>query len=246
VRARKLHGLAGSVEILLSPTFWRRRFASQRRHGVLGNGVEHGFDLRFGPGIDTEGSIPVSDLDDVESPNWVYGAAYEPIQIASLTDLLDPLAVDYEDTVFLDLGSGKGRAVLMACALPFKRIIGVEFSPSLHRAARQNVERFRGRIREPELVSGDAVAFPIPDDPLVLFLYNPFRAPVMRQVVAHVASSFRVHPRRIVVLYFRPEYAWLFDEAHFLTRVASLTSRQTHGGCHIYDSHPRDVATALA
>ena len=52
------------------------------------------------------------------------------------------------------------------------------------------------------------------------------RAPVMQQVVAHVASSFRVHPRRIVVLYFRPECAWLFDEAHFLTRVASLTSRQ--------------------
>jgi SAM-dependent methyltransferase len=47
------------------------------------------------------------------------------------------------DDVFLDLGCGKGRAVLTASLLPFGRITGVELSPHLANIARRNVATFR-------------------------------------------------------------------------------------------------------
>ena len=43
------------------------------------------------------------------------------------------------DFTFIDLGSGKGRVLLMASDYPFKKIIGVEFMPELHRAAQENI-----------------------------------------------------------------------------------------------------------
>jgi len=51
------------------------------------------------------------------------------------------------DFTFIDLGSGKGRVLLMASDYPFKRIIGVEFMPELHRAAQENVREYTERTK---------------------------------------------------------------------------------------------------
>jgi hypothetical protein len=50
----------------------------------------------------------------------------------------------------LILGSGKGRALLVASELPFAKIIGVELSRELHRIAEQNlgaIDRHRSGAR---------------------------------------------------------------------------------------------------
>ena len=47
---------------------------------------------------------------------------------AELVEILADLGIYYPDCVFLDLGAGKGRALLLASQFPFKRIVGVEFS----------------------------------------------------------------------------------------------------------------------
>jgi hypothetical protein len=52
------------------------------------------------------------------------------------------LEVDHRRYVFLAYGSGKGKALLLASDYPFRRIIGVEYSEPLHRAAiRDSVQR---------------------------------------------------------------------------------------------------------
>jgi SAM-dependent methyltransferase len=245
-RYRKVHGILGSLRIGLSSAFWGRFRPSRRRKRALRAEREKQVDQKFGAGVDTTGSIPVSDLLDVQSEHWVHGVAYEPIQISSIADFLDPLALDYASTVFVDLGSGKGRAVLLACSLPFRKVVGVEFSPGLNLVAKENVQRYQGRRCDTELICADAAAYRLPDEPLVIFMNNPFRRPVMQKVVANIVASYRDLPRRIVVLYFRPECTELLDAIPFLKRVATLEPWQAHGGLHVYDSQPVDAGFSTA
>ncbi len=58
------------------------------------------------------------------------------------TTRISSLLIDYRQFVFVDFGFGKGTALLLATEFPFKRIIGVEFSPELHRIAEENIKRF--------------------------------------------------------------------------------------------------------
>lgn len=49
-----------------------------------------------------------------------------------LRQILDRLPLDFEEYTFIDLGSGKGRALLIASEYPFRAVVGVELSPKLH------------------------------------------------------------------------------------------------------------------
>jgi predicted RNA methylase len=132
---------------------------------------------------------------------------------------LASLAIEHGRFTFVDLGSGKGRALLMAALLPFRRIIGVEFAPALHRQSLENVRRFvheEQRCRDIEPLCMDAATFEFPEEPLVIFMYNPFGPEVMREVVGRVLDSLRRAPRELYVLYANPFHADLWTEAGFV------------------------------
>lgn len=69
---------------------------------------------------------------------------YLPAGWMSLRRILLPREVTDHD-VFVDFGSGMGRVVLQAARYPFRKVIGVEISETLHSIARerllQSVER---------------------------------------------------------------------------------------------------------
>jgi hypothetical protein len=50
---------------------------------------------------------------------------------------------DVSGYTFIDMGSGKGRMLLLAAEPPFRRIIGVEFASDLDALARSNVKTYR-------------------------------------------------------------------------------------------------------
>src|SRR5690348_8785344 len=53
--------------------------------------------------------------------------------------------------VFVDLGSGKGKALLIAGQLSFKRVIGVELDQELSESARSNIKQARPRLKASEV-----------------------------------------------------------------------------------------------
>jgi predicted RNA methylase len=115
--------------------------------------------------------------------------------------------VDLSTFTFIDLGSGKGRALLMAAQYPFARIVGVEVQPELDAIARRNIETIAGQhLRCPciESVCADAREYDIPPDNLVLYLFNPFPDYVLREVLARLVASAQQRPRWIYVLYNAP------------------------------------------
>ena len=117
-------------------------------------------------------------------------------------------AAPMEATTFIDLGAGMGRALLLASQLPFKAVVGVELHPTLARIARKNASIWRaaGRARSPlQVVEGDAVEFPLPEGPLLVFLFNPFGAPVMRRLLHCWRKSLAARPGAVDILYVNNE-----------------------------------------
>jgi SAM-dependent methyltransferase len=105
------------------------------------------------------------------------------------------------DFTFVDLGCGKGRALLLAEVYDFKQIVGVDFSARLIRVASRNAAKARSpRIR---VVRGDVREFDFPPGPLVVFLYNPFSARIARSVMQRLSS----HPDPFYVAYVNPLHA---------------------------------------
>ncbi|MFT4561179.1 MAG: SAM-dependent methyltransferase [Gammaproteobacteria bacterium] len=169
------------------------------------------FDLRYG--VDTVGITSLSEL-SIAEPNWVYGLDYQPVEVLDFASLFAELLVELPSTVFVDLGAGKGRAVLLASQLRFKQVIGIEISPELATVAQRNVEKFgpsRIANSQSEIICGDVAETVFPLEPLVVYLYNPFVVPIMQKVISNLIDSVIEHPRRILVVYFRPELADMWD-----------------------------------
>jgi SAM-dependent methyltransferase len=133
-----------------------------------------------------------------------------------------------EETTFVDLGAGMGRAVLLASELGFKAVDGVELHPTLARIARKNASLWRaaGRERGPvRIVHGDAVEFALPPGPLLVFLFNPFGAPVLRRLLKRwrkalaVPSTLAVPANGLDLLYVNNEQEGELEAAPGWTRL---------------------------
>jgi hypothetical protein len=126
------------------------------------------------------------------------------------------------DFTFIDLGSGKGRTLLMASDYPFRRIVGVELLRSLHQFAQENLRLYKSESQQCfalESICADATAFSLPDDPLVIFLFNPFPESGMRQVVANLELSLHTNPRPVFVLYHNPLLEHTLGESALLKKI---------------------------
>ncbi len=170
----------------------------------------------------------------------MFHSAYQPTEPAAFHEMLGGLqqrlqqslqetpgpghtVLNINDFTFIDLGSGKGRTLLMASDYPFRRIIGVELLPSLHQIALENVRQYKSESQKCfalESICADATAFPLPTDPLVIFLFNPFPESGMRQVVANLEQSLREHPRPVFVLYHNPLLEHTLTESWRLRKIA--------------------------
>jgi hypothetical protein len=201
---------------------------SLRRRGVLGT-ARHALvvvaDAAFDPiyGVDTGGHIHPRSLHDVDSDTRIYGNEYTATRWLLFKQMICASDIEAQRYTFVDYGSGKGRVLLLASQLPFRRVIGVEYSPTLQRIADQNlrVARFANRRSGPvELVRMNAVRFSIPEDPMVLYFFNPFARQIMERVRDNLARSYEINPRSIVVIYHTPAHPNVWDAVDFLERHA--------------------------
>ena len=121
-----------------------------------------------------------------------------------------------EQTAFLDIGAGKGRAMLLAAEYPFRRIVGVELHPALAAAARENTELWHTRHSGPpiRLEEGDAMRLRMPSGPCLVFLFNPFDAVLMDRLLTRLAHQFRNRPGELDLLYVNDEQRRLMLEEH--------------------------------
>ncbi|MFN7923751.1 MAG: class I SAM-dependent methyltransferase [Bryobacteraceae bacterium] len=168
-------------------------------------------------GVDTSGHLNPGRL-RVSSPNVVYSQYYKGIDPEHFHAMMDAAGVRFAEYSFVDFGSGKGRALMMASEYPFRDVTGVEFAEDLHAIAVENLKRYRGepackRVRS---TLGDATEFDLPPAPLVLYFYDPFDGEVLERVIANIERSLNENPRDCVILYAHPRFRELFDRQPWL------------------------------
>lgn len=159
-------------------------------------------------GTDTGGIRELGTL-GIRSPNARYAVRYQPSNYDQASAAIRSLAIDPAEFSFVDFGSGKGRVLLAAARFPFQAVVGVEFSPSLHAIAEENLAKILpGQIRAKTVrsVQIDAVQFELPKSNLVCYLYNPFEPPVLTEVVRRLAEHHRRHGFRVIVIYVDPRH----------------------------------------
>lgn len=155
-------------------------------------------------------------------------SSYQPIEADFFRGLLNELNTDFREFTFIDIGSGKGRALLLAAEYPFRRVLGVELLPELNRIAQENIGKFHSPTRRCFLVDsicGDATQFEFPQEPLVVYLFHPLLETGFRKVIANLQRSLQHTPRPVRVIYANP----IFDEV-----VQNCPELEKIGGTHQY------------
>lgn len=201
----------------IAPWAWLARQATRfSPMNLLEKWENRRFDARHG--TETLADVRLQGL-AIDSPNRQLGNRYHPTPPRALRSVLARLAIDPADYSFVDIGSGKGRVLLVASAFPFKRIVGVEFAEELHRVAQSNIAAFLGRERGPvrhgpiESVLADATQYALPAGNLVLYFFQPFHGGVLREVLRNVRRAIDAAGARVwIVFFYLDNQRAVFDE----------------------------------
>lgn len=173
-------------------------------------------------GVDTGGITDLKRLHVVgDRTDSVAHIASDPDEFTSaLAGLGLP---DFSAFTFVDLGAGKGRALLLAARRGFKRIVGVEFARQLVDVAQRNIQAAGPAVAgRTSIVQHDAGTYELPDEPLVLFMYNPFGGRTMEAVARRTRESLERNPRPLHVVYVVPE------QLHAWTQEGFVAERRDH------------------
>ena len=193
-------GVAGAGSLLMRELWGFLRDSTSERRSQRYGDMEYDWQYRFDT---TSGSVAWR-----ERLLGTFLSAYQPTDPAAFTEMMSSLPIDFRQFTFVDLGSGKGRTLLMAAEYPFRRIVGVEILAELHRVAEENVRAHLERILEKgpqiECICADARDYEFPAEPLVLYLFNPISRAGLVQVVENLERSLHEHPREAYILYHNP------------------------------------------
>jgi SAM-dependent methyltransferase len=160
------------------------------------------FERRYG--VSTEGRLSAGEL-GLPRPNF---SDYMPYGWLSLRRALPRSEVSTND-VFLDVGSGMGRVVLLAAmSYPFQRVLGVEISGRLHEIALRNLDISKARLQCPvDLLQADVLDIGLPDDVTVVFLYNSLTGTAFQEFIDRLLRSVDRNPRPVRLIYANPKEA---------------------------------------
>lgn len=215
--------LAATRQLVTALTDFVRDSTPERRRQLFGD-ADYDWDHRVNT---TSGAVGWRDR-----LLGVFHSPYQPTEASLFHEMIAALsaqeAFEFRQFTFIDFGSGKGRTLLMASDYPFRRILGVELLPALNAVAQENLGKYRGESQKcfaMESICADATDFVLPDEPIVLFLFNPFPESGLRRAIANLQRSLRDNPRVMYLLYHNPVLEHVLGESVWLEKI---------GGTHQY------------
>ncbi len=191
--------IAGKFGFMIGKSEWYHQF------------LDRCFDRKLG--TETFSPVEVSKL-SVSQELKAKLVEYYPSPALELCMVLSRL--DPEKRSFVDLGCGKGKAIIIASLFPFARVIGVELCPTLSQVAIDNVvsNRLSGKLAGPiSILNDDATACPLPETDLLIYLFNPFDADLLKAALANIENCLKSRPRNAFILYSNPVHRELLDQS---------------------------------
>jgi len=136
-----------------------------------------------------------------------HSTIYMPVSYDLLDDIFKQLKIK-DNSHFLDIGCGKGRAICVAAHKGFNKVTGIDLSKQFCIAAEENLaitkKCFPGL--QYKIINNDAFYFEIPNDVDHIFMFNPFDDVIMDAVAENILESFEISPRTITLVYVNPLY----------------------------------------
>jgi len=151
--------------------------------------------------------------------------------------VFDDLQIAPTDAV-LDIGCAKGSAMRQLATYPFCRVDGLEISPALAATASRNFERLglNSRTRRVQIFCTDALQFDGYGHYNLFYLYSPFPAEVLTQVLRAIRQQ-APPDGELVVVYNNPigHEAMLQEGFHMHRRYPDRWGN----GIQVYSNRPR-------
>ena len=175
-------------------------------------------------GTETSGLIAAGNL-LTGHPNDAHVTAYYGVAPSILRILIDhwlatPPPHPISHYTFVDIGAGKGRAMLLASQLPFHQVIGIELNPDMADIAQSNLDLWQSahaddttapKIAPTRLLQQDALDYDLPRTATVIFLFHPFEAPVLKSLLRRIETQFNNRPGTLDILYVNAECRTVLD-----------------------------------
>lgn len=147
-------------------------------------------------GTDTAAEVHLTAVgvsaDEASRGNAVYRSLWEDQFHAAMTAMARQTSVPFEKFTFVDIGSGKGKLLLLASLYRFRRIVGIEYAPGLHAVATRNIVRFKHEAQQcSDLQSnlGDALTFTLPTGPVIALIFNAFDPATTKRVLDNLVRQ---------------------------------------------------------
>lgn len=143
----------------------------------------------------------------IEETHHYQGASYY-----ILKNLFGHLDQKLKEKEFVDLGCGKGRALILAAQFGFKKIRGIEIAEELCKNALENwvlvKNKFPGVLLNVEQMN--ASKYQANNETGVIYLFNPFPEKVMMDVIQNIKKHCQSNTETRIV-YVNPLYlnSWL-------------------------------------
>lgn len=198
VRAWRRRSIGGFSRLLI----YNLRLMVTGKYLKLSDVYDQSFDRQFN--VETAGTEEPEFL-TAEDILKTHARAYEPVSVQHMQALLGMLpALDFGTFMFIDLGSGKGRALFVAAMHPFQQVVGVEYSRELHEIAIRNMKTYGNPAQECfdiRPICADATTFSLPEFPTVCFINNPYDVSLMAKTAELLDKSVQSAPRPFFVIY---------------------------------------------
>ena len=175
------------------------------------------FDIKMH--VDTHLWVP-REFESLSLPNSSHGTIYMASQTKdikkSFVAVHQLLGKEFESYDFLDLGSGKGKVVLLWHIMCGKKKIkqsirGIEYSEALVDISRANFVSLFKRPAGDIFVCEDVTSFDfsVLRDRIIIFLANPFDDLIILKVIEKIKS------KKVLVIYAIPTHIKVFKESGF-------------------------------
>lgn len=162
------------------------------------------FDKRYG----TKTNIHLGYVDlDFDSEQRETGRPYSPAPTKVVEHALKvvkkQLGSNLSQYTFCDLGCGLGRVIMLASQYPYMRVTGVDLSAALIKVAKENLAIYSEKVKRHSPMSAieiDVLKYEWPETDLVLFMYDPFKEPLLKEVLERLHQIKSTNPQRSIYI----------------------------------------------
>lgn len=124
-----------------------------------------------------------------------------PSRQMSMSKIFNNLLIEPKDKI-IDIGCGKGGAILLIKNCGFNKVDGIELSKVLCNIARENLDKLQ--IENTNIINMDASLFDEYENYNFFYFYNPFQGNTFKGVIEKIENSYKKKKRSIHIIYANP------------------------------------------